>query len=163
MACKNYLVFQPVYKYLKNIPSSNHISEWKSKRLSDDNIKPPASSNNRIAPSLNCINSKSQVKFIGSCLKQEKVTFTYKKAVNIYIVYEISLRSCTQGPDFTLGSSLFEAIKLVKNTDPKKYSYSGYVIGFDTPGSFSLSDGNEFGKNVTTFDADMSSSVHIDS
>ena len=41
------------------------------------------------------------------------------------------------------------------------YSYSGYGISFDTCGTFSLSNGG-IGKNVLIFDADMSSSVHVD-
>ena len=35
---------------------------------------------------------------------------------------------------------------LVKNADIDKYKYSGYDIGFDWHGTFSLV--NEFGKNV---------------
>ena len=34
-------------------------------------------------------------------------------------------------PDFTLGDSLFGAVKLTKNADPVKYGYSCYGIGFD--------------------------------
>ena len=36
------------------------------------------------------------------------------------------------------------------------------VLKFDVCRSFSLSNYSEFGKNVITFGADMSSSVHID-
>ena len=61
----------------------------------------------------------------------------------------------------TLGNSLFVAVKLTKNADPDKYKYSGYGIGFDASGSFSLSNGSGFGKNVI-FGADKSSLVHID-
>ena len=50
---------------------------------------------------------------------------------------------------------------MTKNADPDKYKNSGYGIGFDARGSFSLSDGNGFGKNATIFVAKMSSSVHI--
>ena len=53
-------------------------------------------------------------------------------------------------------------LKLTKNTHPDKYSYSGYGIGFNDCGLFSLPDGSEFGKNLMIFSADMSSSVHID-
>ena len=42
------------------------------------------------------------------------------------------------------------------------YKYSGYGIGFDGSGSFSLSDGSGFGKNIIILGADMSSSMHID-
>ena len=52
-------------------------------------------------------------------------------------------------------------IKLTKNADPDKYSYSGYGIGFDTHGYHSLPDGS-VGKYVIIFEVDMSSFVHID-
>ena len=55
------------------------------------------------------------------------------------------------------------AAELTVNADRDKYKCSSYVIGFDVRGSFSLSDGSRFGKNVIIFGADMSSSVHIDS
>ena len=42
-----------------------------------------------------------------------------------------------------------------------KYGYSGYGIGFDKRGSFSITSGR-FGQNVLIFGADMSSSAHID-
>ena len=41
---QNYLLIQPVYRYSKTIAHSNHISEWKSKALSDKGIKAPATS-----------------------------------------------------------------------------------------------------------------------
>ena len=53
-------------------------------------------------------------------------------------------------------------VKLTQNADIDKYKYSGYVLGFDTRASLSLSDGSGFGKNITIFGVDMSSSVHID-
>ena len=51
---------------------------------------------------------------------------------------------------------------MTKNVDFDKYKYSGYDIGFDASGSFTLSDGSEFCKNVIIFGADVSSSVHAD-
>ena len=69
---------------------------------------------------------------------------------------------CQLFKDFAFGSSLFEAVKLTTNADPNKYKYSGYGIGFDASGSFSLSDGRYFGKNVIIFEADMNSLKHID-
>ena len=59
-----------------------------------------------------------------------------------------------------LENSLFGAVKLTKNVDIDKYKYSGYGIGFDRRGTFSVANG--FGKNVVTFREDMSSSVHVD-
>ena len=51
---------------------------------------------------------------------------------------------------------------LTKNADFDKYKYSGYGTGFDSHGSFSLSNGSGFGRNVIIFSANMISSVNID-
>ena len=37
------------------------------------------------------------IEFDGNCLKQEKLTFTHKEVVNIYIVYEINFWPVTVG------------------------------------------------------------------
>ena len=44
--------------------------------------------------------NKTRVKFNGSCLKQEKITFTHKQEVNIYIVCKMNLWPFTLGQDF---------------------------------------------------------------
>ena len=59
---------------------------WGSKGFSDKGIKPPATSNNSLNLRLNCI-VKIRIKFDGSCLKQEKVTFNHKTILNLYIAY----------------------------------------------------------------------------
>ena len=66
---RNYLVFWLIYRCFKKISNSKCILVWKLKVLSDENIKPPATSNNSTSPALNYINAKIQVKFDGSCLK----------------------------------------------------------------------------------------------
>ena len=55
---------------------------------------------------------------------------------------------------------MFGAVKLTKHIDVDLYKYSGYGIGFDRKGSYSI--GNEIGRNVIIFGVDMSSSSHID-
>ena len=55
---------------------------------------------------------------------------------------------------------LFGAVTLTRNTDIDQYKYSGYVIGFDRHGFFSI--GNGAGRNLIIFGVDMSSSPHID-
>ena len=62
---------------------------------------------------------------------------------------------------FKSGNSLFGAVKLTKNADPDRCRYSGYGIGFDTRGSFSLSDSSGSGRNDIIVGADMSSSAHV--
>ena len=77
---QNYLVFQPMYRYFKMITNTDYISSWKSKGLSSESIKPPTTSHNSLTPSISYYNAhKIRVKFTGSCLKQDKITYTHKK------------------------------------------------------------------------------------
>ena len=55
---------------------------------------------------------------------------------------------------------LLGAISLAKHTDIDEYKYSGYGIGFDRKGTFSI--GNGFGRNCIFFWIDVGSSVHVD-
>ena len=55
---------------------------------------------------------------------------------------------------------MFGAVKLTKHIDVDLYKYSGYGIGFDRKGFYSI--GDEVGRNVIIFGVDMSSSPHID-
>ena len=62
----------------------------------------------------------------------------------------------------TLENLLFGAVKLTKDTDSQKYSYSGNRIGFDACSSFSLLSGGGFGKNVIIFGVHDSCPTHTD-
>ena len=73
-------------KYFK-ISNSDYVLSWKSKGLSAESITPPSAPNNFLNPSLNYLGTKTRVRFSGSCLKQDKITDTHGKIVNIYIVY----------------------------------------------------------------------------
>ena len=153
-----------MYSYFKKVGNIDFISEWKSKGLSDEIMKPTLyynKSNNSLAPVLSYIGNKTRVKFDGSCLRQDKIAFTHGKIVSIYNVYEIHLWDYVDSSDPTLGTSLFGAVKLVKNADTDKYKYFGYDTGFDVKGNFSFSTGG-FAKDVIIFGADMSSSVYVD-
>ena len=71
------------------------------------------------------------MKFGESCLKQSnKLTYTHKTIVNIYIAYKLGASSSHHN-DPTLKNCLFGAVTLIKNADIEKYGYSGYGIGFD--------------------------------
>ena len=54
-------------------------------------IKPPSMSTNSFNPEINCLDNAKILQFVGSSLKQDKVTFNHKGVVNIYIVYDINL------------------------------------------------------------------------
>ena len=65
---QNYLLFQRVYRYFKNITTSDHILAWESKALGDESIKLPAASNDSLAVALNYIADRSRVEFDYHCL-----------------------------------------------------------------------------------------------
>ena len=79
--------------------------------------------------------TEKRVRFSGSCLKQDKITYDHEKIVNIYIVYEINKNGNTSS-DPTLENCLFGAVSLTKNANIDRYQCSGYGIGFDRHGSF---------------------------
>ena len=131
---QDYLIFQPIFSYFKVntiVYVTNYILSWKSKGLSGETIKPPTTSDNSLTPATNYYNNtaKIRVKFAGNCLKQSnKLTYTHRTTVNIYIVYELGAYS-SNNSDPTLKSCLFGTVTLTKNTDIDKYGYSGYGIG----------------------------------
>ena len=145
---------------MKIIANTKYISEWKSKRLSDESIKPPHISDKSLTPLINHYSYNIRVKFNGSILRQTKVSYTHEKTVNIYILYELA-GSTSHTDDPTLKNCLFGAVTLTKNANIDKYRYSGYGNGFDRKSSFSFLGGG-FGQNVLIFGVDMSSSAHID-
>ena len=103
-----------MYTYFKKIGSADHISACKSKGLSDESIKPPSTSDDNLAPSLDYIGTKKRVKIVESCLKQVKITFTQKKIVKIYLVYKMNMWDRGYDDYATLENSLFGAVRLVK-------------------------------------------------
>ena len=63
-------------------------------------------------------------------MKQSKVSYTHRKGVNIYIVYELDASS-SHNNDPTLKHCLFGAVILTKNADIDKCGYSGCGTEFD--------------------------------
>ena len=160
---QNYLVFLPMGKYFKLnsvVGVIDRVLSWKPKGLSNESIKQPTTSNDSLNPRLSYNDTKIKVQFTGSCLKQPKFTFTHKKVVNIYIVYELGASS-SHDSDPTIKNCLFGAVTLTENADIEKYKCFGYGIGFERRSSFSFTGGG-FGQNVLIFSADMSTSIHID-
>ena len=159
---KNYLVFQPMYRYIKRVAcigSGNHIYFWKPKGLSYENITPPTTTDYCFTPKFIFFGTKTRAEFSGSCLKQDKVTYNQGKVAHIYIVYEIS-RNYDTSSYSKLENSFFGAVNLTKNADIDKHKYSGYCTGFERTGFFSA--GNGVGRNLIIFEVDMSPSPHID-
>ena len=120
------------------ITNTDYISSWNSKGLSDESIRPPITSGNSLTPSLDYYGTKTRVKFTRSNLKYSKVSYTHRKVVNIYVLYELGASSSNYN-DPTLKNCLFGAVTVTKNSDIEKYGYSGYGIGFDRRSSYSFS------------------------
>ena len=156
---QNYLAFQSMCKYSQAIDFINHISAWKFTGLSHEFINSSSAANNIINPLLSYAVTKARVKFDGSCLKQEKITYTYGKIENIFIFCDINKNYPTSSYP-VLENCLFGAVKLTKNSNISKYKYSRYGTGFNRKGKFSV--GDELGWNCIIFGVDMSFSVHVD-
>ena len=100
--------------------------------MSNESITPSSAPNDFLSSSLNYLGTKIRVKFSGSCLKQDKITYSHGKIVNIYIVYEINEKDNIIISDPTLENCLFGAVTLSKNVNIDRYGYSGYGTGFDS-------------------------------
>ena len=151
-----------MYRYFKKISgvgNGDYIYLWKSNGLSDKRIHYITATNYSITPKLSFYGSKIKVRFNGSCLKQDKITYTHGKTVNIYIVFEMS-KNYNVASYPTLENCLFAAVSLTKNNDIDMYKYSGLEVGFDRKGTFSFVNG--FDRVCIIFGVDMSSSVHFD-
>ena len=158
---QNYLIFQPIYKTITTFSGlPDTISQWEFKGLSNEKFAPPFTLNRSLSPKLVSMNnSRIRLEFKGSCSKQDNEPFTPNNIVNLYIVYKLKIWLQDLNAEFTLKDCLFGAVKLTKNANPNKYSYSGYGIVFDSHSSFSIPN-CDWGKNVIIFGVDMSSSVH---
>ena len=88
--------------------------------MSNERINSIAASNYSITPSLEYLGAEIRVKFNGSCLKQDKITYAYGKIVNIYIVFKIS-KNFNINSYPTLENCVFGADSLTKNNDIDKY------------------------------------------
>ena len=65
---QNILVFQLMSKYLKTINGYTTVSEWRSKRISNEVLK----AHNTPAPQASAPERNMHLNFNGSCLKTEK-------------------------------------------------------------------------------------------
>ena len=89
----NYLVFEVSLKYLNFYDDSFYkpVLSWNSKGVSKEIVKAPRSNNNILSPTIeNTLDhQKIKLKFNGSCLVQDQITYTPQTIVNIHIAYEI--------------------------------------------------------------------------
>ena len=78
-----------MYRYFKRVAavsSGSYIYFSKAKGLSDKNIPPPVIPDYSFTPKLSYFSAKIRVEFKGNCLKQDKITYSHRTIVNIYIL-----------------------------------------------------------------------------
>ena len=110
-----------LYLCFKKTDNNEYISAWKSIGLPEKGIGTPATSNDSFSPVINYINADLRVKFDENFLKEHKVIFNHKIAVNTNIAYDINLRQF-QSADIALRSSLFGTVKITMNAEFDKYN-----------------------------------------
>ena len=60
--------------------NSKWVTKWKSKGLSNESLEAISTSNNTITPAINYYGDKVRLKFAGSVLQQNRVTYSHKKS-----------------------------------------------------------------------------------
>ena len=150
------LYFNSTKKFSKKLYFRNLKVCWLRK------ITTPFNTDNSLSATIKWYeDSKFFLTFKGNCLNQNNATYTPPNRINFFVVYELDTCSQDLNSHFNLKCFLFGGVKLAKNSDPGKYVYSRYSVGFDSRTKLSLPDDN-MGENDIIFGADMSSSVHID-
>ena len=130
--------------------------------MSNEKINPLNTTNNSLSPKLRWLNnSKRKKEFKVSCLKQDKLSFTLRNVVNLFIIYVLDTWSQDLNADFILKDCLFGAFELNENAETDIYSYSRHGIGFHSFSPISLPN-FDWAKNAVIFGVGNSSSVYID-
>ena len=139
---QNYLVFTPARKHIKHFHGTTQIYSWKSNGMSEESIENVTKSDSNFAETFVDHHSLPNIKFNGYCLV--KNISIPKNIINLYISYRLGPQLRSSNTDFTLSNyCLFGYVKLTKNADLDKYTYTGYGIGFDSLSEFSFTDAME--------------------
>ena len=120
------------------------IDSWKSNGRSEENIEDITKPDSNFSPTFVDHHFLLDINFYGNCLMNNISIPIYFYALSPW------LRNKNLNTDFTLGNCLFRSVKVTKNTDPDKYVYTCYSIGFDSRSNLSLPDGS-MGKNIIIF------------
>ena len=77
--------------------------------MSNESFEVVSTSDNTLTPSVNCYGDKVRLRFAGSVLQQKTITYSHKKVVNLYVIYEITnFHRISSYP--TLTNALFGAV-----------------------------------------------------
>ena len=164
---QSYLVFESKMDSFNF--TSKKISKWKSTGIfiySDDSSMKGIEDTKTKLPELKN-DGRMHVYVQGNHFQQNNVIIpNNNNVINIYVVYKLDPISSTRNTYYTIQNALFGAMKITKNTDSSKNTYTGYGLCFDEGGEFghTVRQGNfdrtTNAKNVIIFGVDMSSSIH---
>ena len=91
--------------------------------MSNEKIGSTKTSNYDQSPRLVYDNAKIKLNCSGYLFKQDKITYSHRPIVNIYVVYRLAPK--TNNSNVTLENCLFGAVNTTKNADINKCKYSG--------------------------------------
>ena len=126
--------------------------------MSEESITTSATSENSFTPKLTYSQFQNSSKIQRKMFKTKQSIF-YSQKCSALFIYEFDTWLRDLNVDSKLKGCLFGAVKLTKNADLDKYSYSGYGSGVDLHSLF-LTSNFDFGENIIIFDVDNSSSIH---
>ena len=138
---KNYLVFQPLSSYFTS--TNGKIGSKQSKGITEENIKPPSTTDNSFDSEKINKYRERRIKFKGIFLREDSISFIYGNVVNLYVAYKLNTwsRVMDLNTDFRLGNFFFAILRLYESRKLDKYGYNGYSTGFYARSQFSWSDG----------------------
>ena len=138
----------------KDNDNTDYLLRWKSNGVYTFKFKPFYTA---FLHSIKRSGYKVKIKLNNDTLVEEQYNHA-TKILNAYIVYHLGNWPDNPLENMTLKNCLFVATSIVKAGDKEKWVHNGYRIGFD--GNVSLSFGNDFARNVVTFDIDNSLPSH---
>ena len=126
---QSYLIYEPKTFSFKQTPAG--ITHWKSTGIDNSSKRTDlrgVANTSGIYPKV-FLDTKMNVVFSGSYVKESKSIYPTKSAINIYIVYKLDAIKSTRNTDFTIQNALFGAIKITEDPlDSDHNKYSGYGI-----------------------------------
>ena len=136
---QSYLIYEPMTFSFKQ--TSSGIAHWKSTRIDNYSLKTyltGVANTSGVYPKVSW-KTKMSVKFSGNYIKENKVIYPAKSAVNIYIVYKLDIIAPSRNTNFTIQNALFGAMKITEDSSDLDHNkYSGYGICFDKESDFTF-------------------------
>ena len=122
---QSYLIYEP--KTFSFEQTASGITHWKSSGIDNYSLKTDLNGVANTSGVYPKVSGETRISVIFSRIyvKENKVIYPTKSAVNIYIVYKLDTIKLTRNTDFTIQNALFGAVKITEDpsdSDHNKYS-----------------------------------------